>query len=88
MSSISLKKNAAIISTIMTEMGTKNWSIQSTLYYDFQRFQRFSRFLPSLLPFDNPDLRTMVTQRKVVDIKHNEFLPYEVEYSLARVIAQ
>jgi len=48
----------------------------------------YSEFLPSLLPFDNPDLRTMVTQRKVLDIKHNEFLPYEVEYSLSRVIAQ
>jgi len=48
----------------------------------------YSEFLPSLLPFDNPDLRTMVTQRKVLDIKHNEFLPYEVEYALARVVAQ
>lgn len=46
------------------------------------------RFLPALLPYDNPDLRTVVTQRKVLDVPHNEFLPYEVEYALSRVIAK
>jgi len=46
------------------------------------------RFLPSLLPLDNPELRATATQRKVYDVGYDELLPYEVEYALARLIAK
>lgn len=37
---------------------------------------------------ENPDLRTIATQRKVYDVEPNQFLPYDVEYALARLIAR
>lgn len=37
---------------------------------------------------DNPELRTVVTQRKVYDVGYDEFLPYEVEYALARLFTR
>ncbi len=46
------------------------------------------RLLPILLPMDNPELRTITTQRKVYDVGYDEFLPYEVEYALARLFAR
>jgi len=48
----------------------------------------YPEFLPSLLPLDNPDLRTLATQRKVYPVKPGEILPYEVEYALARIISK
>eukprot|EP00331_Platyophrya_macrostoma_P021349 CAMPEP_0176446816 /NCGR_PEP_ID=MMETSP0127-20121128/24576_1 /TAXON_ID=938130 /ORGANISM="Platyophrya macrostoma, Strain WH" /LENGTH=546 /DNA_ID=CAMNT_0017832973 /DNA_START=42 /DNA_END=1682 /DNA_ORIENTATION=- len=49
---------------------------------------QYSELLPILLPMDNPELRTIVTQRKVYDVGYDEFLPYEVEYALARLFAR
>ena len=46
------------------------------------------RFLPALLPLDNPELRTSVTQRRVYDVNYDEYLVYEVEYALARLISR
>lgn len=47
-----------------------------------------NRFLPTLLPLENPDLRAVATQRKVYEVKPGELLPYEVEYALARVLSK
>jgi hypothetical protein len=41
-----------------------------------------------VLPLDNTDLRTIVTQRKVYDVQIDEYLAYEVEYALARLLCR
>jgi Ca2+-binding EF-hand superfamily protein len=48
----------------------------------------YAEFLPSMLPLDNPELRTIATQRKVYDVAYDEYLVYDVEYALARLISR
>ena len=44
------------------------------------------RFLKSILPFDNPELRQAVTQRPSYDIEQDDLLPYDVENGLLKLI--
>lgn len=44
------------------------------------------RFLRVLLPIDNPNLRFNVTQRPNYEVEVDEYLPYDVEYALAKLI--
>jgi hypothetical protein len=52
------------------------------------QLELLNRYLPAVLPLDNPDLRTIVTQRKVYDVQRDEFLSYDVEYALARLLSR
>lgn len=44
------------------------------------------RFKAYLLPNDNDELKDAVIDRKFYSIKHNQLLPYEVEWALSRLL--
>lgn len=44
------------------------------------------RFKAYLLPNDNDELKDAVMDRKFYSIKHNQLLPYEVEWALSRLL--
>jgi len=46
----------------------------------------YNEFLFAVLPMDNPTLRAIATQRPNYTVGPNEFLPYDVEYALTKVI--
>lgn len=46
------------------------------------------RFLRSLLPADQPILRTMVSQRPIYDVGAKDVLEDEIEYTLAKLITE
>ena len=51
-------------------------------------FSIISRFLRALLPGDHPILRTEVSQRPILNIKEDERLSDEIEYTLAKLIKE
>jgi len=46
----------------------------------------YNEFLFAVLPMDNPTLRTIATQRPNYDVAEDQYLSYDVEYSLSKVI--
>ena len=49
-------------------------------------FVSYTEFLKSVLPMDNPTMRTLTTQRPNYEVRDDEYLVYDVEYALSKVI--
>lgn len=56
--------------------------------YDIDRDNRlnYTEFLHAVLPVNNSGLRTTVTQRPNYEVKASDFLSYQVEYALTKMI--
>jgi Ca2+-binding EF-hand superfamily protein len=66
---------------------------EKVIFYVLKHYDRdqdgklsFKEFLAMVLPLANPELRTEVTQREPYKVGPKEVLPYDVEYTLARVL--
>ncbi|KRX10649.1 hypothetical protein PPERSA_05469 [Pseudocohnilembus persalinus] len=49
-------------------------------------YLNYMRFLNAIIPQDSPHLRAQVAQRPTYEVYEDEYLPYEIEYALSRVI--